>query len=52
MFQPALAAVNHDPWKMEPQAIALLLEMTEINITGKPADIFIEEEFLLKKSLL
>jgi hypothetical protein len=46
MFQPTLAAVNHDPWKMEPQAIALLLEMIENKISGKPADIIIEENFL------
>jgi len=52
MLQPPLAAVNQDPRKMECQAIALLLEMIENNITVKPADIFIEQEFLWKKSLL
>jgi hypothetical protein len=51
IFQPTLAEVNHDRWKKERQAIALLLEMIENKITGKPVDIFIEENFLWEESL-
>lgn len=52
MFQPPLAVINQDPRKMGQLAIALLLDMIDNNVPGKPADINIEEEFLWKKSLL
>jgi LacI family transcriptional regulator, galactose operon repressor len=51
MFQPPLTVINQDPRKMGQLATALLLDMIDNNITGKPADINIEEEFLWKKSL-
>jgi LacI family transcriptional regulator len=52
MFQPPLTVINQDPRKMGQLAIALLLDMIDNNVTGKPADIKIEEGFLWKKSLL
>jgi len=52
MFQPPLTVINQDPRKMGQLAIALLLEMIDNNVTGKPADINIGEEFLWKKSIL
>jgi LacI family transcriptional regulator len=52
MFQPPLTVINQDPRKMGRQAIALLLDMIDNKIIRKPSDIYIEEEFLWKKSLL
>jgi LacI family transcriptional regulator len=52
MFNPPLTVINQDPRKMGKQSIALLFNMIDNNVTGKPADINIEEEFLWKKSIL
>lgn len=52
MFQPPLAVINQDPRKMGQQAIALLLDMIDKNVSGKISDINIEEEFLWKGSIL
>jgi LacI family transcriptional regulator len=51
MFQPPLTVINQDPRKMGQEAIALLLDMIDKNVSGKPVDIKIEEEFLWKKSI-
>jgi LacI family transcriptional regulator len=52
MFQPSFAVINQDPRKMGQQAIALLLDMIDKNVSGKISDIIIEEEFLWKGSIL
>jgi LacI family transcriptional regulator len=52
MFQPPLTVINQDPRKMGKLAIALLFDMIDKTVHGKPADIKISEEFLWKKSIL
>jgi LacI family transcriptional regulator len=51
MFLPPLTVINQNPRKMGQQAIALLMDIIDNNVSGKPADINIEEEFLWKKSI-
>jgi LacI family transcriptional regulator len=52
LFNPSLALINQDPRKMGKHAAALLIDMIERRVTGKPADIKIKEEFLWKDSIV
>jgi len=51
LFQPPLTIINQDPRKMGQQALALLLDIIDNKLTGKPTDVKIKEEFLWKKSI-
>jgi len=52
LFNPPLAVINQDPRKMGQLATGLLLDMIDNNVSGKPADINIGDEFLWKESIL
>jgi LacI family transcriptional regulator len=52
MFKPPLTVINQDPRKMGQLAIAVLFDMIDKKVHGRPADIKISEEFLWKKSII
>jgi DNA-binding LacI/PurR family transcriptional regulator len=52
LFHPPLTVINQDPREMGHQAVALLFDMIDNKITGKPENIIIKVEFLRKKYLL
>jgi LacI family transcriptional regulator len=50
-FDPQLTVINQDPRKMGKEAIKLLIDEIENNTKGGHRKIFIEEEFLWRKSV-